>query len=55
MKAKVIKTFKDKYNGKLHKAGDTVYVNKTRFAEINKKDKFVEAIEETKAEDPAKK
>jgi len=34
MKAKVLKTFKDKYSGEVIKAGAVITVSKERFAEI---------------------
>ena len=44
MKAKVLKDFKDKYTGNLHKAGTTITVTEERFAEILTVDKLVEAV-----------
>lgn len=46
MKAKILKDFRDKYNGKIYKKGDTIVVSKARFDEIVKKDKSL--IEEIK-------
>lgn len=53
MKAKVLKPFKDKHNGKLYKAGDTVTISKERFAEILTVDKLVEEIKDKKAKSTA--
>lgn len=43
MKAKVLKKFKDKKTGKIHKVGDIINVSKERFEEILKVDALVEA------------
>ena len=48
MRAKVLKDFKDKYSGKIHKAGAVITVSKERFAEINSVAPLVEKVEETK-------
>lgn len=48
MKAKVLKTFKDKYSGKIHKAGATITISKERFEEILKVAPFVEEIRNEK-------
>ncbi len=34
MRAKVIKTFKDKHSGEIHKAGKVLTISKERYAEI---------------------
>ena len=44
MKVKVLKDFKDKYTGNLHKAGTTINVTEERFAEILTVGKLVEAV-----------
>ncbi len=55
MKAKVLRRFKDKHNGKIYKKGDVITVNKERFAEICATDKTLveEYKEEKKDEQPA--
>lgn len=51
MKIKVLKKFRDKHTGKIHKVGTVFDAPKERFVEINKTDaSLVEAVEE-KAED----
>lgn len=53
MKIKVLKKFRDKHTGKIHKVGTVLDVPKERFVEINKTDaSLVEAVEE-KAEETA--
>jgi hypothetical protein len=53
VKIKVLKKFRDKHTGKIHKVGTVFDVPKERFVEINKTDaSLVEAVEE-KAEDTA--
>lgn len=44
MRAKVLKTFKDKHTGKLHEKGSTITVSKERFKEILTVGPFVEAV-----------
>ena len=44
MKAKVLKRFKDKYNGKIYEEGDVITVSKKRFAEILEVDVLVEEV-----------
>ena len=51
MKAKVLKRFKDKYNGKVYKPGEIITVSKKRFAEILKVDVLVEEVTDEKAND----
>ena len=34
MKVKVLKSFKDKHNGKVYKPGEVLTISKKRFAEI---------------------
>lgn len=46
MKAKVLKAFKDKYSGKMHKAGETIVVSRDRFNEILKRGELVEEVKE---------
>lgn len=48
MKAKVLKTFKDKYSGKIRKAGDTIIISKERYKEILTVAPLVEEIKENK-------
>lgn len=48
MKAKVLKPFKDKYNGKVYKEGRVINVTKERFDEILTVDKLVEEVVEAK-------
>ena len=48
MKAKVLKKFKDKYNGKMYNAGDTIYISKERYEQILKVGPLVEAVKDTK-------
>ncbi len=55
MKVKVLKDFKDKYTGNLHKAGTTIDVTKERFAEILTVDKLVEEVVEEPPKKPARK
>lgn len=49
VKAKVLRTFRNKYSKGLHKAGETVEVSKKRFKEINAS-KHGQLIEEVKEE-----
>lgn len=46
MKVKVLKRFKDKHNGKVHKPGDIITISKKRFAEILTVDVLVEEVTE---------
>lgn len=46
MKAKVLKEFKDKYSGKLYKAGDILDVTAERFDEIQTVGNLVEEVKE---------
>lgn len=48
MKAKVLRRFRDKYNGKLYKAGDTITVSKERFDEILSVGELVARIDSAK-------
>ena len=48
MKAKVLIPFRDKETKKEHKKGSTIDVTADRFNEINKKGRFLEAVEENK-------
>lgn len=50
MKAKVLHTFKDKHNGRLHKAGDVITISKERYEEILTVGNLVEEIKKAKAE-----
>ena len=47
MKAKVLKKFKDKYNGKVYEPGDIITVSKKRFNEILEVDVLVEEVKNT--------
>ena len=49
MKMKVLIPFTDKYTKKQYKKGDIAEVTAKRFNEINKRDKLVEAYDETTA------
>lgn len=49
MKAKVLKGFKDKYSGKLYKAGQTIIISKDRYAEILKVAPLIEEVKDPKA------
>lgn len=53
MRAKVLKPFKDKYSGKLHKEGDTITISKERYQEIRRKGPLVEEIRGKKPESVA--
>lgn len=46
MKAKVLKRFKDKHNGKVYEAGDVITISKKRFAEILEVGVLVEEVTE---------
>ena len=46
MKVKVLKEFRDKYSGKLYKAGDIIEVSAERFGEIQTVGNLVEKVEE---------
>lgn len=46
MKAKVLKRFKDKHNGKVYEVGDVITISKKRFAEILEVDELVEEVTE---------
>ena len=48
MKAKVLRDFKDKHSGKIHKAGDIITVSKERFNEILTVAPLVEEIKDGK-------
>lgn len=47
MKAKVLKRFKDKHNGKVYEVGDIITISKKRFAEILEVDVLVEEVKNT--------
>ena len=49
MRAKVLRTFKDKYSGKTYEVGQTITVTKERFEEILTVGNLVEKIEKPKA------
>lgn len=48
MKVKILKDFKDKHNGKIHKKGETMIISKERYNEILSVGNLVEQIEEPK-------
>ncbi len=48
MKAKVLREFRDKHSGKIHKAGDTLTISKERFNEILAVAPLVEEIKKEK-------
>lgn len=50
MKAKVLRAFKDKHNGKIYKAGDVITISKDRFEEILTVANLVEEIKKEKVE-----
>lgn len=50
MKAKVLKRFRDKHNGKIYEPNDIITVTKKRFAEILTVDKLVEEVVEKEKE-----
>jgi hypothetical protein len=50
VKALVLKKFKDKYTGKVYKAGEIITISKKRFAEILKVAPLVQEITEENAE-----
>lgn len=47
MKAKVLKRFKDKYNGKIYEPGEIITISKKRFNEILEVDVLVEEVKNT--------
>ena len=51
MKAKVLKKFKDKHNGKVYHPGDIIIVSKKRFAEILEVDVLVKEVTEENTKD----
>lgn len=48
MKAKVLRTFKDKYSGKFHKEGEVITISKDRYNEILTVAPLVEEVKEAK-------
>ena len=48
MKAKVLRRFKDKYSGKVYKAGEVITISKERFEEILTVAHLVEKVETKK-------
>lgn len=48
MKAKVLTRFKDKYSGKVYKAGEYITISKERFEEILTVAPLVEKVETKK-------
>lgn len=55
MKAKVLKQFRDKHTGELHKEGTTITVSKERLEEILTVGPLVEPIKTGKANKPKEK
>ena len=51
MKAKVLKRFRDKNNGKVYETGDVITISKKRFAEILEVDMLVEEVTEETTEE----
>lgn len=51
MKAKVLKRFRDKHTGELHKEGTTLTIPKERFDEILTAGPFVEAVKTGKSKE----
>ena len=51
MKAKVLKKFKDKHNGKIYEVGDIITISKKRYAEILEVDVLVEEVTEKNTEE----
>lgn len=47
MKAKVLIAFEDKETHQKHKPGDVIDVTPARFNEITRKDRYIEAYDET--------
>lgn len=47
MQVRVLKRFKDKKTGEIHKVNDVIKVSKQRFEEILTKGKLVEKVEES--------
>lgn len=47
MKAKVLKRFKDKHNGKIYEPGEIITISKKRFNEILEVDILVEEVKNT--------
>lgn len=50
MKAKVLKPFRDKVTGEMHKPGDVIDITKKRYNEILTVDELVEEIKEASEE-----
>lgn len=55
MKAKVVKSFRDKYTNEIHKENSEITISEERFAEILTVGPFVEKVEELKATKEAEK
>lgn len=53
MKAKVLKQFRDKHSGEIHKEGATITISKDRYREILTVGPLVEEIKNVKRSDPA--
>lgn len=50
MRVKVLKTFRDKVTGELHKIGDEFTCTKKRYSEILSVDNLIEEVKEEKEE-----
>ena len=50
MRVKVLKKFKDKYSGEIHKAGKVMTISKERYSEILKVAPLVEEVKTPKKE-----
>jgi hypothetical protein len=55
MKAKVVKSFRDKYTNEIYKENSEITISEERFAEILTVGPFVEKVEEPKATKEAEK
>lgn len=51
MKVKVLKRFKDKHTGKVHKKGEVMEISKKRFTEIMNVGELVEEVVDKATED----
>lgn len=50
MRAKVLRPFKDKYNGKVYKVDELITISKERYEEILTVGKLVEEVKKAKVE-----
>lgn len=55
MKAKVVKSFRDKYTNEIYKENSEITISEERFAEILTVGPYVEKVEEPKATKEAEK